>query len=477
MTVGILGSSVLAQTSATGPVRIPEPWVAALVVSLALLALAEIVLAFVVLAKSKRLLSGKFLAVSLVLHALVVFGGALPFLLQLSPNPPLLDEAQLDAALEETPEVADAILLVAPLIALTLAPFAAATDAAFVATYPSPLGKLARRPWWLALPYAVPVAVTAFFLPRYLQLHQAIGEQALRYFAAVASSPPASRGLLELAKLHQLEVQLSALFLANILLDFLLLVAASGLSAGIFAWRSRRSATTLARRQSRFMLAATAIPVSVASVGLGLYALGWATGSLSRLPQSWYYPLLGSAAGLAVVYVLVPPAAIAYGVLRYRILDLNGQVRRGARLTLSYGALSAIVVAAFFLMSEMAESLLRVRTHSGWLAFAGAAVLAAGLYPLQQRLHRWAREREATGGPARRGAGARPRDIYRAMFEELTSSGLSDDGARSHLRALARTLGLTVSEVSAIERAVGRERTEQRMSSAGLDAAGAAANE
>jgi signal transduction histidine kinase len=143
----------------------------------------------------------------------------------------------------------------------------------------------------------------------------------------------------------------------------------ASLFAAFFAVRSRlRHASGVERLQILwFTYAAMLIPVAlVANILTG--------------------PLNGAAtdvvAGLAVFAMLIAiPTAVAIGILRYRLFDIELAVNR----TLVYGSLTLAIVIAYVAIVSALGTLI---SHSGIAGVLAAGLVAAGVQPLRMRLQR-----------------------------------------------------------------------------------------
>ena len=97
------------------------------------------------------------------------------------------------------------------------------------------------------------------------------------------------------------------------------------------------------------------------------------------------YPLalfLGIPAALALAAL---PAAVAFAILRYRLYDIDRFISR----TISYGLITALLVAVFLLVNLGLQSVLSLVTSGNSLAVAGSTLLAAALFtPVRRRVQR-----------------------------------------------------------------------------------------
>ena len=86
---------------------------------------------------------------------------------------------------------------------------------------------------------------------------------------------------------------------------------------------------------------------------------------------------------LVIVTLLGIPTAAGMAILRYRLYDIDRIVSR----TISYGAVTASLVAVFLLVNLALQAVLSGLTSNNALAVAGSTLLAAALFtPLRQRV-------------------------------------------------------------------------------------------
>lgn len=234
-------------------------------------------------------------------------------------------------------------------------------------------------------------------------------------------------------------------------------VVGTGVACLLFWNRQRHATTRLEQRRLRFMTGALGIPMAVSGFGV-------LVGVVAEVYKALYSAsdfvlvvaaLLGSLGIL--VFLLVPAFTMAYGVLIYRILDLDRRLRLALR-GVGFGALFILV---FFALSEGAESYLALRTNSRWVGLGGALVLAVAFRPIDRLLDRVTRRMMPTG--TREAAQAKPHrlELYRASFEDLSGDGELNRWDRMALESLAFRLRLTHEDVRALEADVERERSRR----------------
>jgi hypothetical protein len=145
----------------------------------------------------------------------------------------------------------------------------------------------------------------------------------------------------------------------------LLITFAVGLTVGLARKLVRyRSASPQVRAQLRWFLAAVA--VSAALAGL-LFAT---SGELNEL--IW---------GLWIPSFLLTPLAIGFGVLRYRLYDIDRIVSR----TIAYAVVTAVLAAVFVTLNLGLGTIVSSVTNGSTFAVAGSTLAAAALFqPLRR---------------------------------------------------------------------------------------------
>ncbi len=122
------------------------------------------------------------------------------------------------------------------------------------------------------------------------------------------------------------------------------------------------------RQQLKWFLAATAPAAVMIPLGLG--------GITASLP-------LVDLLGVATLSLI--PASVAVAILRYRLYEIDRFISR----TISYGLVTALLVALFLLVNLGLQSVLSSVTSGNSLAVAGSTLLAAALFtPVRRRVQR-----------------------------------------------------------------------------------------
>lgn len=211
-------------------------------------------------------------------------------------------------------------------------------------------------------------------------------------------------------------------------------------AAGLFWWRRGQAKTELERDRLGYMAKVILGPVAViGAIGTGVIAF-------VELDSPFDPVFLAVVSGLA----LVPAFGLGYGVLKYRILELDLKVKRGIKGS----TLAGVFVAVFFVVSEAAQ-----------VAFAGFAgneivgVLAAGaLVFVLSPLQRLADKVSDTAMPGVEDTQAhreeRKTEVYRATLEEVLADGQMSAKDRRVLLSLQESLGLDGNETRRLEQQV-----------------------
>lgn len=146
------------------------------------------------------------------------------------------------------------------------------------------------------------------------------------------------------------------------------------------------------------------------------------------------------------ITVLVHVMLLLYGVLRSQLFDLDLKIKWGLR----QGTLTAIFVAAFFVVDQTAQQFFSERVGA-YLGIAATGVLLFAIVPLQQFAMRVA-ERAMPGVDATPEYVAyRKLHVYRAAVEATLTDGKVTDKARAMLARLAAELRIDPRDVILVE--------------------------
>ena len=178
-------------------------------------------------------------------------------------------------------------------------------------------------------------------------------------------------------------ITLSAVIIdPNILSQLFVIIVFSAISLQIFAgfailWKSyNRADNSLERRQTRLVLYGSGIGLSTLFVLLAIAAIfpawinQWKMGNLIVT--------------LCFFALLLSPLSFAYAFQKYRLLEVEGKLRRGTRYILVTAALLAVFIAAIYLVGELLLTNLGITSRTPTLIVA--LTLALGFTPALRRV-------------------------------------------------------------------------------------------
>ena len=157
-----------------------------------------------------------------------------------------------------------------------------------------------------------------------------------------------------------------------------LLLLAGPIAAGfvVLGVRRGKARDPLERRQLALVSYGTGIGMGLLLLLVVIGMVPWIASKLSNLAGA----LLVTFAFLAL---LLSPASFAYAFGRYRILEVEGRLRRGTRFALVTIAVLAVFLGGLFTLSELFLKTLQVESRTPTLAMAMA--LALGFVPVLRR--------------------------------------------------------------------------------------------
>lgn len=253
----------------------------------------------------------------------------------------------------------------------------------------------------------------------------------------------------------------------NALPIFLILLFLSGsvLAAFFLSRRARAALSSFAASRIRYMARAVALPFALGAlilladflvVFLLFMISGW------DLPV-WYSNLEKLLIPLALLLImLAPPFGLAYGLLRYQVLDIDLRLR----FAFKHSMVGAAFVVVFFLVSEGAQALLADRTQSSVLGVLATVPLILFLVPLQRAADRLSRAAMPQADPGDKYREFRRWQIYRATYEDLVVDRRITARERRVLETLAQSLQLDGPAVQTIEAEVEKEQEPRRQDAA-----------
>lgn len=202
---------------------------------------------------------------------------------------------------------------------------------------------------------------------------------------------------------------------------------------------------SMLRRQNGFFLLAFGWRDALYLLNIGPFILVALGGPRMRiLPQSVFgYEPFQWAATTILVFVLL----VTYGILKAQLFDIDLKIK----WTLKQGTVAAIFVAAFFIVSEVAQVLIEDETGSAIVGVLGAGLLVFAIAPLQRLADRFSNAAMPGVRDTEEYRLVRKRDVYRAAVESALVDGNLSEKDRGVLATLADELGLTNRDASAIQ--------------------------
>jgi hypothetical protein len=218
------------------------------------------------------------------------------------------------------------------------------------------------------------------------------------------------------------------------------LILGYGLIAAIDFWR--RASTPLTRRQGATYAVAFVLRDT-------LYA-GVAIAAALGLDFS---TLVGGIAALVVLPLaeILLAVMLAYGILSTQLFGIDLHIK----WTLRRGSVAATIVAAFFVVSEVAQEVFS--SHIGpLLGILAAGCLVFAIAPLQRFYDKVADAAMPGVDDSPEYREARRREIYKNAVMSAMQDGVVTEAERDVLASLASDLGLTPRDTLALEREAGR---------------------
>lgn len=379
-----------------------NPFIVGLTILLLAALVGELLLGFLILQRAGGVLPARFLAGSLILHALAFSAAPLAWLLGELDGPPLPNSVVYTV--------------------LWVIAFVPALDLAFALSYPTVHPRLENRRSLLLLPFVPSLAALMVQLVILVKHYQrpVRFEDGMETFGVVG------------------------------VIVFVTYVTAASLSAAIiFYRRANRANTSLERQRLRFVYRVVSVPMLATVVGFFTILI-----VATFAGASWNF-LQGVALAIFSIFVLIPSVGTAYGLLRYQILDLKG----GLRLTLSRSLVGTTFVVTFFVVSESSQIVLADRFQSALIGVLGSALVLIAIHPIQRAADRLASRTIPEPGDREKYLEFRKWEIYRATYEDVVADARITQRERRTLASLAKNLGLPTKVVKTIEAAVESERT------------------
>ncbi|NNF25614.1 MAG: hypothetical protein HKN73_00135 [Gemmatimonadetes bacterium] len=210
-----------------------------------------------------------------------------------------------------------------------------------------------------------------------------------------------------------------------------------GLIAAIDAYRRAPRGSAARKRAAWFIVA---FGVRDAYIAFLYVAYNWI-----RPMPFWGDFLFNPGQALANLWFV---AILSYGILRAQMFDLDLKIK----WALVRSGLVSVVALAFFVGSELLESLVPVEGTVVGLASAGAVVVA--LKPLQRLLERVVDLLMPGVADSPEYIDDRKAEVYSAAYEAGVEDGLITKKERAILERLADQLGITAEQARRLEEAV-----------------------
>jgi hypothetical protein len=141
---------------------------------------------------------------------------------------------------------------------------------------------------------------------------------------------------------------------------------------------------------------------------------------------------------------------IAWGILRYQVLDFDVKLRWG----LERSTVASIFIAVFFLVSEGAQEFFGAAASNEWIGIVAAAALMFFIAPLQRLAERVGARALPDARPAASLLDDEVRDLYEQRLRSAWSDGALTRDERVLLEHLRERLRIPVEEAAALERHV-----------------------
>lgn len=231
---------------------------------------------------------------------------------------------------------------------------------------------------------------------------------------------------------------------------FALFIAGTALSAMVLFVRARRASTRLESRRIRYMLRVLVIPLAVGSLILGVFGLVFLTADWTQLPWYFFIPVIL----VGIVFIFVPPVGMAYGLLRYRVFDLDLRLR----FTVKSTVVGSVFLSVFLAAAKLGELVLQNTAQGSTIGIVAMGLLFLVLHPVQRLADRVARRLFPARVDSDKYREFRRWETYRATFEDVSADGNVTQRERRVLDSLAKSLRLSAPDIRTIEREVRRER-------------------
>lgn len=154
--------------------------------------------------------------------------------------------------------------------------------------------------------------------------------------------------------------------------------------------------------------------------------------------------------GLGGPVRMVGAVLIAWGILRYQVLDIDVKVRWG----LEQSTVASIFIAVFFIVSEGAQEFLGAAASNAWIGIIAAAGLVFFMAPLQRLAERVGARALPDARPAAKMLDVEVRELYEQRLRSAWRDGALTRDERVLLDHLRERLHIPVEDAAAMERQV-----------------------
>lgn len=234
---------------------------------------------------------------------------------------------------------------------------------------------------------------------------------------------------------------------AAFIMSFTFIILGTIVAAILFRQRAAQAATQLERERLLFMYRFVSFPLIA---GAALVMLGASLDLYVLDGAIWQTGLPGI---LIAPVALGPVLGLSWGLLRYKIVDLDTKLR----LTINRGFIGAVFIAVFFLATETAK-LVFSAAIGPVVGLLAAALLVAAIAPLERVGRRLATRVVPEPPDPQAYQSFRRLEIYRAAYEEVAVDDEITNKERRAMDSLARSLNLSPKEVEFVESEVMKER-------------------
>ena len=222
--------------------------------------------------------------------------------------------------------------------------------------------------------------------------------------------------------------------------------ATLGLVAALSADRRAEKGSVAARRARAYLVAFAARDLSFVLPTLFLTGGSVVTHFAPPLDAHFFSTWGGIARDLAALVFL---AALAYGLLRVQIFDLDVKIHAGVK----QGTIMTSFVAVYFLVNEMAQFFFQ-QAFGVYLGIGAAALLVFALHPVQQLAEKIASRAVPSAQPVEKMNKRQRIDVYREQVVVAWEDGTLSLKERRMLEVVRERLGLTLEEAVSLEREI-----------------------